>query len=180
MDRTEVELVPWLVDRIRGLKGEELRRRLMGKGFESPNYQTTPGSYLVEMGHIETLYQLVGWVGDHFDPWVKVRRVGETYVFQVRPDRFLKIPCRYLQMGCNVNQKESERDAARWRYTQRPGYFVVYKDDSTVAVGIEPKIPPLTHWRDHRKFHPGLTNCVQGRGRSLAEAIDNALQAEGV
>lgn len=63
----------------------------------------------------------------------------------------------------------AQMDAARWRYTQRPGYFVCgpYRVDGDwcgYAVGIQPT--PKT----------SLHKCVQGRGNTLAEAIDNALE----
>lgn len=69
-------------------------------------------------------------------------------------------------------------DAARWRYTQQKGYFFIRPDadvDNNFSVGVlKHKEDPRAHYSDY-KTQLGLNECIEGRGATLAEAIDNAL-----
>jgi hypothetical protein len=75
----------------------------------------------------------------------------------------------------NSKSKNSKsKNAARWAYTQQSGYFECGPFDSDgdwrgYSVGVEPLDA------DGEPTHSNLSGCVQGRGDTLEEAIDDAL-----
>lgn len=86
----------------------------------------------------------------------------------------LKMDSEYISAwlkGAMHTKKKLEsdvKDARRWRYTQREGYFSLYypcRGDYTYQVGIQ-------------LADASVNQAITGRGRTLEEAIDNALAKE--
>ena len=83
------------------------------------------------------------------------------------------------QLFANTGDSPTQ-DALRWRFTQLPRYFQCGPYDTSgefhgYSVGIEPLIPPNTHWREYDKY-PSVNQCILGRGDTLAAAIDAAIK----
>lgn len=81
-----------------------------------------------------------------------------------------------------MTELKDARDAARWRYQQRKGFFVCGPCDTDgdftgYSVGIEPKIPEGLHWRERAKYG-GVNQWITGHGKTLKKAIDDAIAKE--
>jgi hypothetical protein len=77
---------------------------------------------------------------------------------------------------------ELEKDAARWRYTQQNYYFETGPHDTDgdwrgYSVGVLKYVddPSIIYGHPKGKRQLPLNHCIEGRGDTLQEAIDEAL-----
>lgn len=76
-----------------------------------------------------------------------------------------------------AENEELHKDALRWRYTQREGYFECGPFDTDGDYcGHSVGILKYTDAPGGRRRQLPLNQCVEGRGDSLEEAIDAALE----
>lgn len=73
-----------------------------------------------------------------------------------------------------IVSKEDSKDAMRWRYTQSDGYFSTHDIDG-FCVGIAKYLNVPRHASLSGVSPVSLNNCIEGRGKTLKEAIDQAI-----